>query len=89
MTTHQSSHYKGRYQIKVKGHLDKQWSDWFEGMNISTESGITILTGLIKDEAALDGILNRIRDLGIPLVSVNPMVSSSDEDTNQEKEEGS
>ena len=59
------------YQIKVKGILDEQWSDWFDGLTImpySNES--TILTGVIRDQAALHGLLNKIRDLGLTLLSV-------------------
>ena len=89
MTGDRNCHHKGLYRIKVKGQLGKEWSDWFEGMNISTEGGTTVLTGPIKDEAALHGILNRIRDLGIPLVSVIQIVSGSEEDAIQPEGEES
>lgn len=60
------------YQIKVKGHLGLEWADWFEGFAITLESdGDTLLTGPIVDQAALFGLIRKVRDLGIPLVSVN------------------
>ena len=63
---------KGKTEIKVEGHLDKKWKNSFEGMKISYEAGNTILSGNIKDEAHLHGILNIIRDLNIKLISINP-----------------
>ncbi len=60
------------YEIRIKGHLDSQWSDWFEGLAITLEeNGDTLLTGPVIDQAALHGLLKKIRDLGIPLISVN------------------
>ena len=56
-----------RYRIKVKGLLDQKWSDWFEGMTITHEENVTILEGPIPDQAALHGILTRIRDLNLTL----------------------
>ena len=58
------------YRIKLKGHLDPKWSDWFEDMAISTEGDKTILTGSLADQAALHGLLIRIRDLNLTLLSV-------------------
>ena len=63
------------YQIKVQGRLGENWSTWFDGMAITTEKNerhttITTLTGLVADQAALHGILSRIRDLGLPLLLV-------------------
>lgn len=59
------------YQIRINGHLGRQWKDWFEGMTISTEkSGDTLLTGPVVDQTALFGLLKKVRDLGTPLVSV-------------------
>ena len=60
------------YQIRIKGHLGSKWAEWFEGMTISLEEdGITLLTGLVIDQSALHGLMRKIRDLGIVLLSVN------------------
>jgi len=60
------------YQIRIKGHLSPQWTDWFEGLTITLEEGgNTLLTGLVLDQAALHGVLKKVRDLGMPLLSVN------------------
>ncbi len=60
------------YQIRIKGHLGRQWTDWFSGLAITLEdNGDTLLTGLIVDQAALHGLLRKVRDLGIPLISVS------------------
>ena len=66
---------RGEYEIKVKGHLDEQWSSWFEDLTITTgfsEDGtpITTFTGPLVDQAALHGVLARIRDIHMPLISV-------------------
>lgn len=59
------------YQIVVKGHLDSEWSDWFDGMTITLgENAETILTGPLADQTALHGVLIKIRDLGLPLLSL-------------------
>lgn len=63
---------KGKTRIVIKGHLDKEWKDHFEGMDIFYEAGSTILTGNLKDDAHLHGILNKIRDLNLNLISFNP-----------------
>jgi hypothetical protein len=60
------------YQIRIKGHLGPQWTDWFGGLSITLEdNGDTLLTGLVVDQAALYGLLRKVRDLGMPLLSVN------------------
>lgn len=59
------------YQIKIEGHLGQQWTDWFDGLTITLEDdGDTVLTGPLIDQAALHGLLKKVRDLGTPLVSV-------------------
>jgi hypothetical protein len=60
------------YQIRIKGHLGQQWAGWFSGLSITLEdNGDTVLTGPVVDQAALHGLLKKVRDLGIPLLSVN------------------
>ncbi len=60
------------YQIRVKGHLGRQWADWFGNVTITLEeNGNTLLTGPVVDQAALHGLLKKVRDLGMPLLSVN------------------
>ena len=60
------------YDIRLKGHLDAQWATWFDGLTITLEdNGNTLLSGLVADQAALHGLLKKVRDLGLPLLSVN------------------
>jgi hypothetical protein len=60
------------YQIRIKSHLGPEWADWFEGLTIMLEeNGDTLLTGPVVDQAALHGLLKKVRDLGMPLISVN------------------
>ena len=64
----------GLYEIRLKGHLDNRWADWFEGLTITLEdNGDTLLTGPVVDQAALHGLLKKVRDLGMPLISVSPV----------------
>ena len=59
------------YHIRIKGHLGRQWTDWFGGLSITLEeNGDTLLTGPVVDQAALHGVLRKVRDLGMPLISV-------------------
>jgi hypothetical protein len=61
-----------RYEIRLKGHLDSRWAVWFDGMTLTTRSdGTTLIAGPVVDQAALHGLLHRLRDIGLPLVSVN------------------
>jgi hypothetical protein len=58
------------YQIRIKGHLGPRWSGWFDGLTITPEEGgETLLTGPVSDQAALHGLLRKVRDLGMPLIS--------------------
>lgn len=60
------------YQIRLEGHLGRQWTDWFDGLTIKLEdNGDTLLTGPVVDQAALHGLLKRVRDLSLPLISVS------------------
>ncbi len=60
------------YQIRVKGNLDRKWSDWFDGFTVTPQAnGETLMTGPVADQSALHGLLAKIRDLGLPLLSVN------------------
>ena len=62
------------YEIRIKGHLGSQWTDWFEGLTITLEEdGDTLLTGPVLDQAALHGLLKKVRDLAMPLISVSPV----------------
>jgi hypothetical protein len=62
------------YHIKIKGHLDAGWEDWFDGLTITpTDNGNTLLSGVIVDQAGLHGVFKKIRNLGLTIVSVNPL----------------
>jgi hypothetical protein len=64
-------HEPGRYEIRLKGHLDARWAERFDGLSFSHErNGTTILAGLVVDQAALYGVLRTVRDLGLPLLSI-------------------
>ena len=64
-------HDPGQYEIRLKGHLDAQWAVWFDGLSLRHDSdGTTTIHGPVVDQAALHGVLTKVRDLGLPLVSV-------------------
>jgi hypothetical protein len=64
----------GRYAVRVKGRLDQRWEDWFDGLGLTHEpGGTTLIEGPIADQAALHGLLQRVRDLGLPLISVTSL----------------
>ena len=75
MTNAPKYHDSTNYRIKLNGRLDRKWSDWFDQMEISTEGDQTILTGPVADQAALHGLLIRIRDLNLILLSVERLES--------------
>ncbi len=59
-----------RYQIRIEGILGVEWADWFDGMTITYDGNVTVLTGVVVDQAALHGLLSRVRDLSLTLISV-------------------
>jgi hypothetical protein len=62
----------GWYVIRLKGHLESRWSTWFDGMSLTTQmDGTTLIEGPVADQAALHGLLQRVRDVGLPLVSIS------------------
>jgi hypothetical protein len=62
----------GRYEIRIRGHLSSRWAAWFDGMTLTAMSdGTTVLEGTVVDQAALHGVLHKVRDTGLPLLSVN------------------
>ena len=78
------------YQIRLRGQLDHLWSDWFEGLAITwDENGDTLLTGRVADQSALYGLLRKVRDLGVTLVSINQLNASAEPDqwTNERGED--
>jgi len=85
-TTCNSSHSNQIYQIILKGHLGPEWKDWFEGLSITQEAnGTSVLMGPVVDQAALFGHLRKIRDLGIPLISVIRLQSKKATPSNDHK----
>jgi len=77
MTRNPGSDQPVMYQIKVRGQLDEKWSEWFSGMTVTFDSDITTLTGPVADQAALRGILSKIWDLNLTLISVIPVTAGS------------
>jgi len=76
MTKNELSHNPAEYQIKAKGTLGNDWSDWFDNMTVKSEGAVTTITGRALDQPALHGLLARIRDLGLPLISVKLIESN-------------
>ncbi|HKX65836.1 MAG TPA: hypothetical protein VJN29_01330 [Intrasporangium sp.] len=67
-----------RYEIRVEGMLDQHWSAWFDGLQITSEpDGVTLIAGPVTDQAALHGLLAKVRDLGLPLISVHRVAPES------------
>ena len=66
-----AGHDGGRYEIRLAGHLDARWASWFDGLTLTHGEGTSVLSGPIADQAALHGVLARVRDLGLPLISVS------------------
>ena len=87
--THASSDTRrelGQYEIRLKGHLESRWAAWFDGLSLTQESdGTTVIRGSVIDQAALHGLLNKVRDLGLPLIAVT-QVSLNDPKQTKGKE---
>jgi hypothetical protein len=66
------------YQVRITGRLGPEWTDWFEGLAVTVDGGDTLITGPVPDQAALHGLLRRVRDLGLPLVSVTAIDNQGD-----------
>ena len=76
MSTHHIDSYVAfvQYEIRVKGHLDSRWAAWFDGLTLTrVDGGITVIRGPIIDQAALHGLLQKLRDIGVPLMSVTQL----------------
>ncbi|HEU5455437.1 MAG TPA: hypothetical protein VFU85_07110 [Nocardioides sp.] len=70
-----------QYEIRVSGHLGARWAAWFDGLDLSTDGdGTTVLCGSVVDQAALHGLLQKLRDIGIPLVSITPLAADEPTD---------
>jgi len=66
----------GQYEIRLKGHLGARWTAWFDGLSLTQESdGTTVIRGSVIDQAALHGLLSKVRDLGLPLIAVTQLDS--------------
>lgn len=76
-------HEPGHYEIRIKGHLNDLWAERFDGLTITLEdNGETLLTGPVVDQAALHGLLRKVRDLGMPLISVTRLSSDQTDESN-------
>jgi hypothetical protein len=84
-TPHADLSRRATYHIRVEGHLGQQWADWFEGMSITLEpAGDTLLCGSMLDQTGLFGVLRKVRDLGMPLVSVSRLQDSESDQASKE-----
>jgi hypothetical protein len=73
----------GDYEVRLQGHLDTRWAAWFDGLSLEPESdGTTVIRGPIADQAALHGLLRKVNDLGLPLISVTRLQPSTDDNSN-------
>ncbi len=88
-------HQPGRYEIRLKGRLDARWATWFDGLSLTHEGdGTTLIHGPVVDQAALHGLLQRVRDIGLPLLSVMQVGSTQangpdvDADTDHTRSKG-
>lgn len=71
----------GRFELRVKGHLDARWADWFDGLTVTQAiDGTTVIHGSVADQAALHGLLQKLRDLGLPLISVTQGAATQPDD---------
>jgi len=74
----------GQYEIRLKGHLEGRWAAWFDGLSLTKESdGTTVIRGSVIDQAALHGLLSKVRDLGLPLIAVTQLDSKQMKGTEQ------
>ncbi len=74
----------GQYEIRLKGHLEARWAAWFDGLSLTKESdGTTVIRGSVIDQAALHGLLSKVRDLGLPLIAVTQLNSKQMKGTEQ------
>ena len=60
-----------RYEIRIESVLGEEWSDWFDGLQITRDGGVTVISGPVPDQAALHGLIGKVNDLGLPLISVH------------------
>ena len=74
-----------RYEIRVRGHLGRRWDEWFDGLTVSSEAdGTTLISGVVTDQAALHGLLRKVNDIGLPLISVTAAERDDDRATQPE-----
>ena len=72
------SHGPRRYEIRLKGHLESRWTSWFDGLDLTAQTdGTTLIDGVVVDQAALHGLLRKLRDVGLPLISVNQIPAAN------------